>query len=339
MNRGLTNLVARYDVAADGTLLFYPADAYGSWDIVWVGRDGESEVIVERSDPRLPPDGIGVHGIRLSPDGTRLAFTAIFDEAPGFRIFVYDFRRQTLNPVSVDENADWAVWTPDGERIVFNRFTGDIQDLFVARVDNARPPEPLIPSSPYVQFAQAFSPDGGLLLVQQRASPNAPDRDLHVVRIEGGETMPYVDTTVPEYLGAVSPDGRWAAYTSEESGQPAIYVTEFPESRSRVRVSVGSAFDPVWSPVGDALFYRRSEDGVVMVAPYSDDDGFTAGTPEPLVTGDFRTCCINGRSYDVSPDGDRFVMMRQFELEAGSGVPRLDLVRHWVDDVRRRLDG
>ena len=336
VNRGYQNLVARYAVSDDGTLLYFPSEVSATWDVAWAYRDGRTETIVSSSDPGITPGGFGVHGPRLSPDGERLLFSLVFEDAPNYRIFVYDLRRRTVNPLNVAANADWGVWMADGERIAFNRFDPDLQDLYVAPADNSSPPEPLIPPNDPVHFPQAVSPDGTILLVQEKASPDAPDRDLARVEVESGQVTPYLRTPSPEYMASISPDGAWAAYTSEESGQAAVYLTELPESRSRTRVSVGSAFDPAWSSNGDELFYRRSSDGAVMAVSFSSEgDGFEIGTPLEVNPGRFRTCCANGHSYDVDGDGTRFLVTRL--LTEASAVPRLEVVQNWLADVRARL--
>ena len=338
VNRGYQNVAARYAVSDNGTLLYFPSDVGTTWDVAWAYRDGRIETIVRSSDPGITPGGFGVHAPRLSPEGDRLLFTLVFEDSPNYRIFVYDLRRRTIEPLNVDINADWGVWMADGERIVFNRFDTDTQELYVAPADNSSPPEPLLPRSTAVHYPQAVSPDGGILLAQERASPDAPDRDLARVDLATGEVAPYLRTPTREYMASISPDGAWVAYTSEESGQAAVYVSELPESRTRTRISVGSAFDPIWSPAGDALFYRRASDGGVMAVTFSQGgEGLEIGEPREVGAGGFRTCCTSGHSYDVDAGATRFLVTR-ISTEA-SAVPRLEVVQNWLGHVRARLEG
>lgn len=319
-----------YALADDGTLVYVPG-LPSTRNLTWVDRSGDTQPLLTVESPQLPPGVVGFLAPRISPDGGRLAFRASMPgESPSFRIFVMDVARGSLQPLSVDANADWPVWTPDGRRVAFNRFTPGEQDLYWTLADNSEEARPLIPSNPYQQHAGSFSPDGRLLVLQQRAFRNAPDSDLHTFRLGSDEAEPLRATSALEIHPTLSPDGRWLAYVSDESGRPEVYVTDFPDQQGRVKVSREEADQPAWSPVGGELFYRRRDpdDAVMSVSYTSSDSTFQPGIPTLLYEsrGRFDACCPWGRSYDVTPDGNRFVMVG---IQAGEPVPRVEVIRRW----------
>ena len=241
-----------------------------------------------------------------------------------------------LSPLPVEVNADWPVWTADGERIAFNRFLRDEQDLYWTRADGAEQPEPLIPPNPHQQHAQSFSADGRFLVYQQRDVPNSPDSDLWLLPLDGsGEARPLVDADGIQRSAALSPDGRWLAYVSNESGRNEVYVTDFPDGRTRTKVSSEGAVNPVWSPEGDELFYMRIEDTGVVAVPVETEGGLRPGLPQLLFQDRFAGNWAFGRGLDVHPDGQRFLLERI--VDDRPRTPRLEVAYGWLAHVAERL--
>jgi Tol biopolymer transport system component len=260
----------------------------------------------------------------------------VYTDEPTFRVFVHDLGRGVLNPLTVDVRADWPVWTPDGERLLFNRFTPGEQDVYWARADNAEVPEPYWRANSGQQHPQDFSPDGRYLVYQERAIPAGPDSDLWVYDLESGQARTVVDGTGIEKQGDISPDGRWLAFASDISGRDEVYVTEFPESRSRTKISIDGAHSPVWSPQGDELFYMRG-DRTIMSVEVTLGEAFSASAPTELLAGNLHRGYPYGRAFDVSHDGRRF-LVGDLTVES-SGVGRIEVIENWLAEVRRRLDG
>ncbi|MDX1648100.1 MAG: hypothetical protein R3304_13215, partial [Longimicrobiales bacterium] len=325
-----------FDLAADGTLVHLPGGRTVSRSLVWVDRGGLMEPLLTADDPQLPAGVIGFDAPRISPSGDRIAFRAnVPEDQPGFRLFTLELARGAILALSVDANADWPVWTPDGERVVFNRFDAGVHNLYWTRADNVGEPEPLIPENPLQQHAGDFTPDGGTLVLQEREAVAGPDSDIRVIRVgEDDVSRALVVTDAFEIQPVLSPDGRWLAYVSDESGQREVYVTDFPERRTRVKVSTEAAWQPAWTPGGGEIFYRRLDGDAVMTVPYSVVDGaLRPGPPSVLFEseGRFWACCVWGRNYDPTLDGRRFVMVAE---EAAITSSRLQVVRRW-EAVRR----
>ena len=329
-----------YAVSDDGTLVYAPEVVTNRARLVWMDRQGRMEPILGVQSPQLPP-GIninpGLAAARLSPNGQQVAFRAVYTEEPSFRIFVYDLGRGVLSPLTVEVRADWPVWTLNGERLLFNRFTPDMRDVYWARADNAGAPEPYWPGNALEQHPQDFSPDGRYLVYQERQVPNGPDSDLWVYAAETGESRLVVDGPGIEKQADISPDGRWLAFASDISGRDEVYVTEFPASRSRTKISVDGARSPVWSPQGDELFYMRAPDATIMGVDVSLGDVFSASAPAEIASGNLHFGHPYGRAFDVSHDARRFLVGDMTGERLGVG--RVEVVDHWLDEVRRRLEG
>ncbi len=159
--------------------------------------------------------------------------------------------------------------------------------------------------------------------------------DLRVLSLAGDrrvETL--VATEFSEANGEICPDGRWMAYQSNQSGQMEVYVRPFPNvDDGRWQISTGGGTQPLWAFNGRELFYRRG--AALMTVPVQTEPNFTPATPEVLFEGDY-FAGAGGRAYDVSPDGERFLMIIEGEgAESTSAAPQIILVQNWFEELRR----
>ncbi|MFQ5930707.1 MAG: hypothetical protein ACE5MK_13525, partial [Acidobacteriota bacterium] len=224
------------------------------------------------------------------------------------------------------------LWTLDGLRVVFaSRREGEAYNLFWKAADGTGQVKRLT-TSPYTERPSSFSPDGKSLVFYE-AKPETQN-DLHVLSMEGEPTpQPLLQTQFNEFRPAISPDGRWVAYQSNESGRAEVYVRPFPNvEEGKWQISTGEGFSPVWAPSGEELFYRTLES--MMVVRIEPEPIFSAGRPKVLFTG--RYFSTDGRSYDISPDGQRFLMMKEAgQTEEASTRDALVVVENWFEEVKR----
>ncbi|MFC1531540.1 TolB family protein, partial [Gemmatimonadota bacterium] len=346
--------IAHFDVSADGTLVYLAREGAAAFEeqLVWVDRAGGLEVLPA---PSVYADGgsvgnIGIMGPRLSPDGNRVVFwstgptgeTGSTSYAGG--VWMYDLTRGTLSPFTSDSLQNfWSIWTPDGRHVVSTgggeTATGLSVALFSRPADGVSAPVPLtnLDDSQWQQ-AYSFTADGTLLLFQQ--SERGVNHDIWVLpQDEGTDPWPFLATPAEEYHPAVSPDGRWLAYVSNVSGRDEVYLTDFPDGRTRRLVSVGGGTEPAWTPGGQELFYLRafaSEGQVALFAVSVDGRGeIELGRPDELFRGPFTMTEVFGRSYDVSPDGQRFLMVRR--PEQSRALESLAVVLNWDEEMVSRV--
>jgi serine/threonine-protein kinase len=294
----LTNGTMQFAVSASGTLLHAPAigDAGG---VVWVDRDGrDTPVDTSMRGQFVSPS--------LSPDGSQIAVAQSIGAETQVR--VKQLRTGTFTLLSVDvENANRPVWTPDGRRVGFLATVGGVRTAFVRRADGSDSTRAVVASRPPLDEV-LFDPLGRYTLLRTEGS-GAGTRHLWIME-NGRDTVPRVliQSRFDHYAMALSPDGHWLAYVSEESGTPEVYVRPFPNVDSaRVPISVQGGTEPVWGGRGTELFYVGPR-GEMFATPVTIGAHFTHGTPQLLFTQRNVTQDLYHRSYDVTADGQRFVM-------------------------------
>jgi serine/threonine-protein kinase len=185
------------------------------------------------------------------------------------------------------------------------------------------------------QVAYSISPDGSRLIYGE---PGAPPFDLYILKLDGDlKTTPLLPGPRNEHNGEISPDGRWLAYQSDESGISEVYVRPFPNvGDGRWQVSTDGGTRPVWARDGTELFYLKT-DGTMLAVPIESGGGragFAPGIPKTLFKGQY--VMINaGRTYDVAPDGRRFLMIKSATATAPSSTPQLVVVLNWDQELKR----
>jgi serine/threonine-protein kinase len=293
---------------------------------VWVSRSG----LVSPVDPAWT----GEFGSpALSPDGQRLA-VSIQGEA-SMDVWVKQLDRGPSIRLTFDGSRnDYPTWTPDGASVTFpsNR-AGPSFDLWTKRADGSTPA--VLELDEEWALAEAlWSPDGTWFV--HRTSSNEPGAgDILAGRPQRQTApVPLVATGFTELAPAISPNGRWMAYSSNETGRSEIFVVPFPNAgEAKWPVSVGGGTEPSWSRDSDELFYRNGLGDMVAVG-VTLEPTFSAGPTSVLFSATPYLDNAVHRQYDVSPDAQRFVMIRP----AGGGIEgQLILVQNFFDEVRARV--
>jgi len=317
---------ANFALSANGSLVYEAGDitARGERTLVWVDRNGVEEVLGAERRAYVYP--------RISPDGRRLAVDIRDAESD---IWVWDFGRRNLQRLTFDPGLNrGAVWTPDGRHLVFSAQVDGAESLFWQAADGSGKPERLTtaaPGRPHVPHS--IAPDGSHLLFGE---PGQPPFDLFSLELGGQRTrMTLLNAPYSEHNAEISPNGQWLAYQSDETGTSEIYVRRYPALDSRAQISSGGGTRPVWARNGRELFYMKI-DGTLFVAPVerSDGGGFVVGAPKPLFQGSYYAL-QSGRTYDVAPDGKRFLMIK--ETPATNVPVQLLVVQNWVEELKRQV--
>ncbi len=181
-----------------------------------------------------------------------------------------------------------------------------------------------------------MTPDGTRLLFTQQSADTGYGDVLQVELAGGHAVTPLVQTAARERSGAVSPDGRWLAYEANDSGASEIYVRPYPDvARGRWQVSTGGGEDPLWSPDGRELFYVSPTNALMRVG-VERGASWTATTPSMVLPDAGLLRLPGARHYDVSPDGQRFLILREAAPSADAPLPELVVIQHF-DELLRRL--
>jgi serine/threonine-protein kinase len=302
------------------------------WPISWLDSAGKKQVL------HAPPGRY--FGPRVSPDGKRLAFEMASSQ--GGDIWVKDLERDTPSRLTfLGGNNTFPVWTPDGRAIVFRSQDPTNPGLYWIRSDGSGAPQRLSDGksqdTPY-----SFSPDGKRLAFHRLGANNLPD--IWTAPIEGDPVQPrlgkaelFLGTPFVEAEPAFSPDGRWLAYGSNESGTGEVYVRPFPGPGGRWQISTGGGRFPLWSRSGhELLFEKPGGDGIMAVSYTTKGDTFTASTPK--VWSATRLLGLgNNPNYDLAPDGKRIAAFLQSEdLEGQKPLTHLVFLLNFFDELRRK---
>src|SRR5262249_43329171 len=237
-----------FALGGDGTIAYLPrATSLQRGTLVWVDRKGEQTPIVEIPRPLDIP--------RLSPDGTHVAFRA---PAPNCDVWVHDLSRGATTRLTLEGDNHGVVWMPDGRRVAFARQEGAITQILAQKTDGTGHVDVLVKGGPGSEFPSSSSPDGHSLLAS--GSGKTTGQDV-VLLTEGKDSYdasrkPLLNSPFDEYEATFSPDGRWVAYVSNESGRPEVYLQPYPAMDSRQQVSTDGGIEPVWSRSGKELFFR-----------------------------------------------------------------------------------
>ena len=317
-------------VSDEGTLVYRPGDAVGislggavgGGRPVWVDRTGQATPIGE--------DGRAVQYPRLSPDNTRLAVTVM--STAGRDVWVDDLERGTSTRLTTDGISQFPAWSLDGERVYYGSNAPPL-GLQSRAADGSGEQETLL-TGEQAMVPFSWTPDGQALTLFEIGSGGG---DIWSVSPDG-DRSPYLVSPFQEGNHDLSPDGRWMAYSSDESGQVEIYIQRYPELGEKVTISTGGGTEPLWSPDGSELFYRNLTGDRMMVVTVTTEPSFRVSRPEVLFEGRYGRGLAGGLNYDVSSDGQRFVMIsveQDGDREAASTNTPLVLVENWFQELER----
>jgi eukaryotic-like serine/threonine-protein kinase len=327
---------AHFSVAANGSLVYAEGTGSlgGAQTFVWVDRAGRETLVPARPRP--------YQEFNLSPDGTRVA-VRVQDAAPD--IWIYDLERQTETRLTFDPATEvFPTWTPDGRRVALG---GDGIPLSWRAADGTGGVEVLAESREEPnRVPQAFTPDAKMLVFEARLGVGAGSRTfLSRLTLDGSRSATRLlkDTAFTQRNAALSPDGRWLAYESPESGIAEVYVRPFTDvNAGRWQLSSGGGHWPAWhpSPRGRELFYVGPKG--LMAASVTTTPTFTPGVVSAL----FDTPAYIGaslleganRRYAVAPDGRRFLFLKAATTaSSGAATQRLMFVENWFEELKQRV--
>lgn len=274
--------------------------------MVWVDRHGKPLGAV--GQPQW-----SIAYTTLSPDGTKIAEKGVEGEKGHPYIFVVDVAQGTrVRLTSHAANEGQPAWSPKGDRLAFISYRNGLSDLFVKSIAGSEPEVQITTNQQLHDFAPNWSPDGKFIVFHTQ-DPKSNQRDLMYMSVDDKKPLPFVVTPSAEASGTFSPDGKFVAYISNETGKYEVYVKQFPPTEARWTVSNNGGVWPKWSRKGNELFFFQGND--LMAAPVQVQPVFKSGAPQKLFSGEqvgMGAKPMDGLnpSYEPAPDGQKFIVVR-----------------------------
>ena len=317
---------AGFDFSRNGVFVFLSGESTQHESIYWM---------MNSVAPQLVSTIPGAFSLRLAPDGRRFALS--ISEGSGRYVWIYDAERETRTRLTSDGASDNPIWSPDGSHICYVAQVGAANELQCARADGVGQKTKLYSSASGIAPG-AFSPDGKRLCFAVQAAGTG--MDIWIVPVESlpdgglkpGAPEPFLQTPFNEAQAEFSPDGRWIAYMSDETGRQEVFVRSFPGPGSRWQISNGGNF-PVWSRNGHELFYISGE-RMMAVSYRAARDSFIAEKPRLAV--DHFVNPSYYRRFDVAPDGKRFAQLRPLLSSSDKASTEVIFLLNFFDELRRR---
>jgi len=334
-----------YAVSSTGSLVYVPGtitNTTSATSLVRVGRDGTRTVLAEVAGmswfPRFSPDGTRVaYGLSRGPTLNDLSDLWVLDVARGARTRVTFAKNNRFYPI----------WTRDGLRLTFADGTEATNRVLTALADGTGGVQTLLDTGTR-RYPTSWSHDGKALALYvgglSSAGGGTPSRDIWMLHVDGDKptATPFVETPFEERGAIFSPNDHWIAYVSNKSGQNDIYAHPYPGPGGEVTVSVGGGQEPVWAPSGRELFYRH--DGKLLAVSIEErGTSLIVGSPKRVFDDPYRLdtggAAGGVANYDVSPDGQHFVMVeeRKSPSDDASQRSRIQVMLNWLDDLKARV--
>lgn len=320
----------QYAASKNGMLVYIPGGVtYGEHEMVFVDKTGNTKPLTATKRP--------YEDFTVSPDGKYLAITI---EGAITNTWIHDIARDTETRFNFGiENRDPS-WTPDGKRIAYSGHKDGKYAIFWKPLDGSAPEEPLLQKD-FPVFAWFFSPDGNTLLYADTLFGGA--NNVGALPLQDRQH----DRTIfpPNYnveWAVLSPDGKWIAYDSDESGRPEVYLAPYPALAPRERISTDGGLHPLWAPDERELYYRMGttaeemeqrflgQKSRVMAVSIETKPTLKVGQPRMLFEGPYFE---SGHDIAITPDGKGFILIRENDA---TGPREIEVVVNWLSELKQR---
>ncbi len=319
--------ISYFSISGKGHLTYLSGSQTRELELLWVSRDGKETPVSLAKQPYDTP--------RVSPDGTKLALTIGLVAGSDNDIWIYDLRTSALNRLTFEKKMFDPVWSKDGKKLYYASAVEGKEGIMVQASDGSSEGSSVL-SSKLPRFPISISPNGTQLLINFLGGPT--DGDLYKLNLnEDKECSPLLNSAAYEYGGCISPDGRYIAYGSNESGTLEAFVRTYPDLKGKWQVSVKGGLSPIWSPDGKEIFFVSTV-GKMMSVSVKTFPAFSADQPRELFDVSQMYFPNNPvTNFDISPDGKRFIMVRNAHI--GTNVTSFNMVQNWIAELQREMPG
>jgi Tol biopolymer transport system component len=320
----LAGSVGPFSVSSAGALAYRPRVAQGPSRLLWMSRDGRA--LAEAAPPGFYEDVV------LSPDGARAALCVVAEQTSQRDLWVRDLGRGVSSRLTFEPGDEFSpVWSPDGNRIAYAGFRGGRMHCYVRSAWGGGAEDSLGRTPDFYEAPYDWSGAADVIMIAHISQMN--QWDVWALPTEGRRPpTPVLQSQFRESGARLSPDGRWLAYTSDESGRSEVYVVPYPGPGARVQISTAGGSTPQWRRDGKELFFQGMDQGILAVDVRAGTT-FEVGVPKMLFTIGFTESAYSAYRWAVSRDGQRFLVNTPTgEVAAG----RFVVVANWTAELRRK---
>jgi Tol biopolymer transport system component len=319
---GYHTLAGQFTISETGSLIYAEGGVRPDLknSLVWVDQRGIEQPVTVSKLPFFTP--------RLSPDGRRIAYMTRARER---QVWVFDLYRGANSRLTSEGMAWPPIWTPDGKRLLFAWQKALLPNLFWQPYDGSLPMERFLKTE-YALHAGTWSADRETIAgVTYHQDTNF---DIAFLDVRSRRETPFLNSQFNETHPEFSPDGRWIAYSSDESKRSEVYVQPYPGPGTKYQVSNEGGTEPIWAKNGRQIFYRWQDQ--VWVVDIPPDGGFSPSKPRRLFEKSGYSSASPGRGWDLSHDGQRFLMVK-LDQSKPTPITEINLVQNWVEELKRLL--
>ncbi len=318
----VTSGAMNYDISDNGTLVYFPGETEkGSRILVQINSKGEETDLKAPLNTYLEP--------RISPDDKKIA--VVIANGKDYDIWIYDIQRKSLSRLTFGGNNRTPTWSPDGKKIAYWQYATNNQSaIFIRSADGSDAPQKVYTSNDRA-YIDSWSSDSKYLILDFAGYTN---HNLMALQLFGERKAIDLFPSDKEYarISALSPDGKWLAYTSIESGINEVYVRPFPTGTGKWQISNGGGIEPHWAPDGKAIYYTTSNK--IMITPVTTGATFSPQNSVVLFTGYVRLDLDSGLTFDVSPDGKYFISTKSNKSE---NLRKITVVVNWFQELQKKV--
>jgi serine/threonine protein kinase/Tol biopolymer transport system component len=305
---------AQYSFSNTGTLVYLSGGVQGvQRKLVWVDRKGSEQPL------DAPPHSYRTP--RISPDGRRVAVSGVDTD-----IWIYDLSRDTLTRLTFT-SGNLPIWSSDGKYVTFT----DGKNVYWQPADGSGKAERLTAFNEEGQHNTGSWSSDGQVLAFEEVNPTT-NRDVWIFSLRNRKAQPFLHTEFNETAPEFSPDGRWLAYASDESGRYEIYVQPYPGPGGKWQISTEGGTEPRWAHDGE-IFYRSGDK--MMAVQTTLTPSFSADKPNVLFEGRYVPTLATKANYDVTPDGKRFLMLKASEQDVST--TQINVVLNWFEELKQKV--
>jgi serine/threonine-protein kinase len=306
-----------YSFSSNGVLMYSKLSTSSGGEVCWVDKNGIVSMITDLPGQYVQP--------RISPDGKKLILRKIGVQC---QLWLYDIERGTLALMTMEGDNHDPIWSPDGRYFYFHRAEYGITTIFRQRADGSQGAQLLAQSTGFSPRLTSLSGNGQLLLFNEE-NPFTGSDVLSLSFNDPEKFEPILQEKINESSACLSPNGKWMIYTSDESGREDVYLRPFPGEGPKILVSKGGGSSAKWSPDGKSIYYISLNKMMKVSVSYQPE--LTISAPQQLFSGDF---FLRGLyNYDISPDGEKFVMIYDKFENRNAQIYRI--VLNWFDELKQ----